>query len=216
MDGNDRFGEREMKIMFYKIIEAYYILRKKNIVHHDVTSYNILVESPEKVKIIDFEHSSVFEKKIKGMLQKVLPTKWVTPLFLSPELKTWTLLANTLSSLFIKYNPFKSDVFSIGLSLLDACGIDIKGLNEFGKFYHIHIKELLTINYNYIVNDSLRRISYRILRDELQNTINKKIEDFPYDFLKQTLRKMLEVDFIKRASIKSIFKHAKHFMQILD
>ncbi|OMJ86117.1 hypothetical protein SteCoe_12392 [Stentor coeruleus] len=205
---NANLNTRNMKILFYNIAKAFLILRKNNIVHNDISPFNILAESPEKVKIIDFTESFVCTQKYEdNQFPLYNPSKWNTELYLSPELMSWYRMAGNINSL--KYDPYKSSIFSIGLSILSSCGIDIKGLNYFGEFYDIHIMEILTISYNFVVKDSLRMISYKKLRKELQFAIDKKIKEFPYDFLKLTLRRMLEVDIVERATFEKIYNDAK-------
>lgn len=44
----NQLDSREIKILFYNLIKAYYILEENHIVHYDISPYNILIESPEK------------------------------------------------------------------------------------------------------------------------------------------------------------------------
>lgn len=48
------------------------------------------------------------------------------------------------------------------------------------------------------------KISYNLLRQTLQNAIDEKIKEFPYNFLIDTLRKMLEVDMVQRVNRRGI------------
>ncbi|OMJ65077.1 hypothetical protein SteCoe_39420 [Stentor coeruleus] len=206
---------REIKIIFYNLIKAYNILKKNNIVHNDISPRNILIQSPETVKLCDFEDSFFFDKINGDDLFPVFnPLRRATINYLSPELMAWTKLADKIN--FIIYNPYKSNIFSLGLCLLNACGIDITNLNIFGSFWNIHIGKLLTVGYDYIVKDSLKQVSYNLLREELQDTIDKKIKEFPYDSLSKTLRKMLEVDMVERASFDKLYRDAKYYMGIFN
>ncbi|OMJ69413.1 hypothetical protein SteCoe_32863 [Stentor coeruleus] len=212
---NPNLSYRDMKILFYNLIKAFHTLKEKKIVHNDISPINILIESPEKVKIIDFEISF---KCINEYKDNNFPIYWpsylASELYISPELMTWRRIPKIMK--FIKYDPYKSDIFSLGLCFLDILGIDIKGLNIFGINYDIHIMEMLTISYDYIAKDSLRKISYRLLREELQNAIDERIEKNPYNYLNDTLRRMLEVDIVNRATIDEIYKDAKYHVGIFD
>lgn len=204
-------SERDMKLLFFHIIEAYYVLRKNNIVHGDVSPENILINTPEDVQLCDFGDSFFCDKNLeKDRFPIIFPKKWATVVFLSPELTTWINLSLALP--WLKYDPYKSDIFSMGLSLLSACKIDIKGLNEYGLFRDVHIKEMLTINYNYIAGDSLRKVSYKILRENLQKNIDEKLSEFPYGSLREILRGMLEVDMIERSDIERTYKEIMYLM----
>ncbi|OMJ67870.1 hypothetical protein SteCoe_34864 [Stentor coeruleus] len=209
IEQNKPLDNREMKLLFYNIIKIYYKLREKNIVHWDVSKNNILVKSSQKVYLCDFEHSFNFDKNLDT---ENFPTVWpkscVTKDYLSPELMAWYRLSSDMR--YLNYDPFKSEVFSLGLIFLSIGKISIEGLNKFGEHYDIiHIKALLTISYNYIVKDSLKVISYKMLANELQNLIDERINLCPYDFLKSILRKMLEVDMVKRSTINDIYHLAK-------
>lgn len=130
---------------------------------------------------------------------------------------TWHRKALEIS--YISYNPYKSNVFSLGLCLFSVCGLDIQYLNHFGINYDIFITAMLTINYDYIAKDSLKQVSNKLLRNELQNNINKKINEFPYNFLNRTLRKMLEVDIVdivERVTIDEVYEDAQFYAGIFD
>lgn len=75
---------------------------------------------------------------------------------------------------------------------------------------------MLTISYDYIAKDSLRSISYKNLCYTLQEKIDQKIKEFPYESLRKILRKMLEVDMVKRADINQVFEEAKLHIGIFD
>lgn len=214
MNQNQKLGERDMNIMFYNIIKAYFFLNDQNIVHYDISPYNILVKSPEDVKICDFNDCYKSIKLNKGQFIKKTPGRWVTKPFLSPELMTWCRLSYDLG--YLIYDPFKSDLFSIGLCLLKACKCDISNLNIFGKNFDVYIKAMLKNGYDYVAKNSLLKISYNIIRKKLQKVIDERIAEFPYDSLRSVLRSMLEVDMMKRVGIDQVYYEMKIKVGISD
>lgn len=216
MNQNLNLSYRDMKILFYNLIKAFYILKVNNVVHNDVSPNNILIESPEKIKIIDFENSFTNAKKYtENNFPVYTPSSRASGLYVSPELMTYRRrIFDDMK--FIMYDPYKSEVFSLGLCFLYVCGIEINSLNLFGPNYDIHIKEMLVISYDYIAKDSLRKVSYKKLREELQVAIDKKIEENPYDFFNDILRRMLEVDMVERATIEEVYRDAKFNVGIFD
>ncbi|OMJ79159.1 hypothetical protein SteCoe_20857 [Stentor coeruleus] len=214
MKENQNLGYVKMKKIFYNSIKAFHYLKEKNIVHNDISPDNIIIKSPDEIKIIDFEISFECKNQYEGSnFLKFMPSKRANEMYISPELMTQRRMNE---GYHILYDPFKSDVFSLGLSLLSACGISVKNLNSFGQNHDVFIKSMLTISYGYIAYDSLKKISYKLLREELQNYICEKIKEFPYEILNDTLRRMLEVDIIERATIDEIFKDAKFYVGIFD
>ncbi|OMJ65279.1 hypothetical protein SteCoe_38629 [Stentor coeruleus] len=212
---NQNVGYIEIKKIFYNLIKAFHYLKEKNIVHNDITPINIVVKSPDEIKMIDFEISFKCIKKYEGSaFHKFTPSKYANELYLSPELRAQRRMPDMI--ICVLYDPFKSDVFSLGLSILSACGIDVTNLNCFGQGYEVFIKSMLTISYGYIAYDSLKRISYRLIREELQKAIDEAIKKFPYDILRNTLRRMLEVDIVERATIDEIYKDAKFYVGIFN
>lgn len=133
MSQNQNLSERDMKILFYNIIKAYYWLHRNHIVHSDVHPYNILVQSIDKVKLCDLTDSYQCINDFNiNPFPLIQPRLYAIIDYLSPEIKTMFAIQNEIAE--IKYNPFKSDIFSLGLSFLSACRINIKGLNNFVNF----------------------------------------------------------------------------------
>ena len=96
------------------IIEGMAFLQSKNITHRDIKPENILIKLDEiknvQIKIADFSeskldipNSTVHNMTIKG-----------TPSYLSPELFYSWMSRNPLD-----HNSYKSDVYSLGLTLLE-------------------------------------------------------------------------------------------------
>ncbi|OMJ66247.1 hypothetical protein SteCoe_36983 [Stentor coeruleus] len=212
---NPDLSSRDMKLLFYNVIKAFHTLKENNIVHNDIKPHNILIKSSEEVKIIDYENSFRITKTYKD---SDFPLYWLSKIatkqYISPELMTIRSIKNTEG--YIRYDPLKSDVFSLGLCFLDIFGIEIYNLNYFGSNYDIHIMEMLTISYDYIIGDSLRNLSYKLLREELQNRINNKIQENLYDYLNDTIRRMLEVDMVERVTMDEVYKDAKFHVGIFN
>ncbi|OMJ88094.1 hypothetical protein SteCoe_9992 [Stentor coeruleus] len=174
---------------------------------------NILIKSPDEIKIIDFVISFECIKKYEGSaFHNFTPSKYASELYLSPELMTQRRMHNTILS--ILYDSFKSDVFSLGLSILSACGIDVTNLNCFGQNYDEFIRSMITVSYE-CTDDSLKT-TYKLIREELQKTIDERINEFRYYFLNDTLSIMLEVNILERATIDEIYKDAKYFVGIIE
>ena len=128
-DWEKEINERQMKNKFYsedelinilnQLTSALVYLQKNNISHRDIKAQNILVFENNIFKIADFGEAKQFKKK-----NDVMSTLRGTELYMSP------LLFNGLQKRIfdIKHNPFKSDVFSLGMCLLFASTLRIKNL----------------------------------------------------------------------------------------
>ena len=128
-DWEKEINERQMKNNFYtedelinilkQLTSALVYLQKNNISHRDIKTQNILVFENNIFKIADFGEAKQFKKK-----NDIMSTLRGTELYMSP------LLFNGLQKRIfdIKHNPFKSDVFSLGMCLLFASTLRIKNL----------------------------------------------------------------------------------------
>jgi serine/threonine protein kinase len=128
-DWEKEINERQMKNKFYsedelinilnQLTSALVYLQKNNISHRDIKAQNILVFENNIYKIADFGEAKQFKRK-----NDILSTLRGTELYMSP------LLFNGLQKRIfdIKHNPFKSDVFSLGMCLLFASTLRIKNL----------------------------------------------------------------------------------------
>ena len=144
--------------------------------------------------------------------------------FLAPELLFW---AKKLSNKHerIRYDPFKSDIFSVGLSILflghadfkDA--FDMKGFNDYT--FDIKSKEerklinnriLMLLNFGtkkYKLDFPLLYSEYMKDVSRLQQKINKKIKSLRFRSIRKILRKMLKVHFPDREDIKKLLIRIK-------
>lgn len=161
---NKNIRIRDMKILFYNLIKAFHYLKEINIVHNDITPENIIIKSIDEIKIIDFGISFINAKNYEGSnFPSFIPSKYTTDDYLSPELMTQRRFHHKIS--YVLYDPFKSDIFSLGLCLLSVFGLNIKSLNYFGLNCDVFMTKMITLSYDYIVKDSLKRISYKFLKN---------------------------------------------------
>ena len=220
------FSEREIKVMLQQIIEAYDILKKQKIVHSDVHPGNILIDFDNKAKLCDFEFSYKYIKEIeKNNEPLILPNQNKFTQFLAPELLFWS---RKLSSKHepIRYDPFKSDIFSIGLCILFLIHsdfkdvFDLKGFNDYNfdinseadrkKRDNIILKlfELGTAKFK--LEYHLEYGEYNAYALRLQKKINKKIKSLRgYKSIRKILQKMMKVHFPDREDIDKLLMRIK-------
>lgn len=106
------FSREDVENLLFCMAKAMkYMQEVRNTSHSDIKPQNILISSDSKTyKICDF-----------GIARPNLPKSQVTtnmtmkgsPLYLAPELREYDSLC-----VRVRYNPFKSDIFSLGLSIL--------------------------------------------------------------------------------------------------
>ena len=141
------FSESDVKNMLQQIIEAYAILKKERIVHSDVNPGNILIGFDNKIKICDFEYSYKCNEEIENNNEPfIIPSLSKFEQFLAPELLFWCRKKSDKSE-SIRYDPFKSDIFSIGLCILFLVHsdfkdvFDIKGFNDYNTNIEMNIEK---------------------------------------------------------------------------
>ena len=110
------FSVSEVLWIIYSMTDMLNLLRMKNICHRDIKLDNILYSETEKTfKIADFSESKILTEKDKN--DKVHTLKG-TPAFLSPELHEIYKIHK--GQVKIVYDPWKADMFSLGL-----CGLSL-------------------------------------------------------------------------------------------
>ena len=123
---NKFYSENELINILKQLTSALFYLQKNNIAHRDIKVQNILI-FPERVfKLADFGEAKKFEKKFDNNNINNINTSTLrgTELYMSPIL--FEGLKNKIFDL--KYNPYKSDVFSLGMCLLFAGTLRIRVL----------------------------------------------------------------------------------------
>ena len=121
---NKFYTENELINILKQLTSALLYLQKNNIAHRDIKVQNILI-FPERIfKLADFGEAKKFEKKFDNNNNMNTSTLRGTELYMSPIL--FEGLKNKIFDL--KYNPYKSDVFSLGMCLLFAGTLRIRVL----------------------------------------------------------------------------------------
>ncbi len=123
---NIYYKEDQLFNIIKQLIKALSFLQKKNICHRDIKVQNILIFNNNIYKIADFGEI----KQISGNSNNIHSVRG-THLFMSPIL----FKAFNNKEYNIKHNPFKSDVFSLGLCLLFASTLNIKYLCKIRDYF---------------------------------------------------------------------------------
>lgn len=126
--------------LFFKIASSLIYLQKETrIAHRDIKPENILLDFAKEPFLIDFGESFLFTR-----IKEEATTLVGTPDYMSPEIKK-VLLKETLER--PAYDPWKSDAFSFGVTMLEAGGVG-KGkefLHEVEKKYGWEVIYLIFI-----------------------------------------------------------------------
>ena len=197
------FSENNMKQVVYQLLHAYQFLYNNKIVHSDVSPGNILITKNGRIKLCDFEDSYFYNGELEGNLYSFsIPQKAVTSRFLSPELYFWAKHPIKLCD-GIRYDPFKADLFSLGLCILFANRASISRLNEYQG-----PSELIVI-YLQSMRSQLTKVSLEQFfkcEKKLQKKIDEAVETICDKNLIYILKRMMRVDIQERASIKEVIE----------
>ena len=120
------YKEQELVLIIRQLVSALSFLQKRNIAHRDIKLENILL-FPNKIKdknslVLDkvYKIGDFGEAKNKIKYSVILNTIRGTDYYMSPEL----LEGINKQKDFIKNNPHKSDVFSLGLCVMIAATLN--------------------------------------------------------------------------------------------
>lgn len=124
----EAFREEDLLGMLWQVTYALAFAQRKNIAHRDIKPQNILLNSVEFVKLVDFGSGAVAD----GKLEKLTGT----PLYMSPELLP-VLRHFQVTGIILQTdcNPYKSDVYSLGLTFMSAamCAAPVQLMHEAGR-----------------------------------------------------------------------------------
>ncbi|OMJ66811.1 hypothetical protein SteCoe_36214 [Stentor coeruleus] len=112
----DYWSQNELFEFAYQLISPLEFLQQNNISHRDIKPANILITNDRKtLKIADFGSSRCITTQTLSIIG--------TPIFLSPIVRkaySESLLTGVLKLI---HNPYKSDVFSLGLTFLNMASL---------------------------------------------------------------------------------------------
>ena len=130
------YKEEQLMLILTDLVKTFAILQKNGISHRDVKPQNILCFGDNGYKISDFGEAKNFKKNIVNNKYKnsyayedntMKQTLRGTELYMSPILFQ-ALRNHPYQS--VKYNSYKSDVFSLGMCFFLASSLDYEGLYE--------------------------------------------------------------------------------------
>ena len=115
------WGEAQLMEILVKLVQALSYAQQMGISHRDIKPQNIFVSSDETmVKVGDF--GSVCSETTDGFGQRATLTG--SPLFLSPQLKNSYITMSQNRPGQVSYNPYKSDVYSLGVTFIYMALLD--------------------------------------------------------------------------------------------
>ena len=124
---NDPFPFKQIKSNFETLINGLSFLQTMNICHRDLKPSNLLLdEQLNNVYMVDFGVSKQLKGSNPDETKKLLDMAG-SPNYLSPELYT---IYKKQATENITINPYKSDVFSLGLIILKLGNLKLPNKNE--------------------------------------------------------------------------------------
>lgn len=126
------WSEVELFSTFKNLIEAFSLMQSRNIVHSDIKPPN-LAFTPEKIiKIIDFGISLHDNFELFKETTRTFKVGGTVPYFSPLQLDAYMgYIRGSNPSATVRHNPFKSDVFGLGLTFLHMASLKQPiGLND--------------------------------------------------------------------------------------
>lgn len=112
------WSESDLLEIMYILVDALAYAQEQGICHRDIKPHNIFINHSGSVKIGDFGSSS--RHQVEGDMQLR-----GTPLYLSPALRAKYINSmSTEERQSVSHNPYKSDVYSLGISFLEMAKLE--------------------------------------------------------------------------------------------
>ena len=112
--GNREWREQSLLNMLEQAVSALVHAQRNQVCHRDIKPQNILMARNGRLKLADF--GSANEGIASSRVQTL--TLQGTPMYLSPELRDYFARPDLQKRGKPRYNPYKSDVYSLGLTFL--------------------------------------------------------------------------------------------------
>ena len=110
---NQKFPSAFLIEKIFTLISSYAAMESIGICHKDIKPQNILINSKNQLKIVDFNVSEIVKKGFSDS------QNWTgTEGFMAPELKENKRIEN------FDFCPFKADVFSLGIIILQMVSLE--------------------------------------------------------------------------------------------
>ena len=144
--------EEEVKGCVGEMLNAFAYLQSQSICHSDIQPSNLIFTSSGQLKIIDFGLSLVLHPPTPHQL--TYPVSG-TVNFLSPlQIQAYRAHETT-----VKHDPYKSDVYSLGLVFLSMCSVKcVEGMNEGERLEERLQEEIAGLNVGNWMKEVLRRM----------------------------------------------------------
>ena len=193
---NNQIEQSKVMEIVRDLFIGFFIMKTKGYVHGYINPRSIFVTFKGQAKIGNFFNVKKIPETDKDILYHVEPSRRG---YLSPE----TYICDKRMNLTVICSPFKCDVFSLGLTLLECCGESIFRLNKLiYKDLNLSenqiklIEEVNTKGFSELENRSEEQREFyysnmQQLQIKIENTINNMTN---YQYLDSILKKMLVVN----------------------
>ena len=175
------WSEREVVEHLRDMAGALAYAEKQGVAHRDVKPHNVLISAEGRVKIADFGSAAFsVERNLRTTLQG-------SPYFLSPELKQVYLSSLTGQAGTHSYNPYRSDVYSLGLTVVYMALLEAPGVFAILEMLEARTADILerfvqwpTLKYilhNMLAVDPSQRVSFQNIADYCRSQLGECIEE---------------------------------------
>lgn len=174
------WNEREVVEHLRDMAGALAYAETQGVAHRDIKPHNIFINTEGRVKIGDFGSAAFsVERNLRTTLQG-------SPYFLSPELKQVYLNSLTGQVATHSYNPYLSDVYSLGLTVLYMALLEAPGVFAILEMLEVHTADILerfvqwptlkyVLHYMLAVEPS-QRVSFQHIADYCRSQLGGGIE----------------------------------------
>ncbi len=178
------FQKEELFCIWIKLLEILSYMQTEGLCHRDIKLQNIFIDKKEQIKIGDFGTSRELELKNFKLNESIkefnnqdkLLTVLGTQIYMAPEI--WDQYSKNNDKLH--YNPFKSDLFSLGVTILNLLTLNLNMLHDNYKDIKDYQKQLVSLTQN--CSNNIKNALFRML--EFEEHKRPEIHEFyKYDFL---------------------------------